>query len=578
MEEGCVALSRLSQVLKTIASFDNVEHHEIIPEQQEQSNDTKKQPLGTWSDIKFHRLTNVTFAIRRLNPPAFLAQPAEIVISHLKPATEHVQIFEEKDRTAQFLKNYEYNIQLRKLTMLNSFTLLRSNNIPLRFNLHYLAFGSDGSKISFRGKEDLFEFFVTHYEANIEYFSFENFKRMIGQLILSVFELHINNRAHRDIKHENWIVNNYDGKIFLLLGDHGDMVETQENGTSKETLMTIAGTKELIAPELAACTEVSDYQTYQTLDLKAIDCYALGVVIEQLADKIFPDYTAVDEENIGLAAIIKVAKGLKYVTPSERLTIIDTMNSEFFGENMGARTNFFANLVEEKDNYELLIDGRYKICTENYLPDDYFLLLDRRLKPIFTKSEQLAEEIDECHKQIAATKDLTTTSFSTTIANIHTRKKELVANLSCLTANSIFSKVHSKLDEVERIFDYELLSLDFEHLLKIAKDTLDKFIHTQKTAHPHKLFTQQIADEVYQFQQLLTKARALVLTEQDPATLLTELINFIGTTEVLEASSLKHTLNTRLADSLGPSYEHAKQLAIAKITSEEHKEATACVA
>ena len=567
-----MAYSRLSVLFTQIGSLETVAAEEIIPA--EKKRETPGSPLGTWSDINFYKLSNVSFAYHRKEPPAIFEQPAEIVISKFKPARSSPG----RPLTAEKLQNMVEQIKVRKWLSTESFELLQRKNISLNFNMGYLAFGSDGTKITSRGYQDLYDFIFTNFVANQSLLTRENVKRLIGHLMLAVFAIHNPDCAHRDIKHENFIVYKIDGKIFPVLGDHSDMVDTFRNGRAINPLYTIAGTFEFTAPELEECGDLSDYVAYQELDLKAIDCYALGETILQLVEKVFlikdnlfveetsQEERATFEEDEELKPILELCRALKGKV-EDRPNIVQAMESQYFGADILARTNFFEELIRDRENYTFVIDGAFIIDPRKYRKDDYYLVLDHRLKTIQNGIVDFMESLDQCNAHLR-TANIDRHVIQTSSLLTSSKGRKFDEKLSVVIANRFFPHIQDKLIETRNIIIDQIKFMDFVYLSQVVKNVLNDFVNAHKKIHPHTFLKPDRMEEIHSFDMLCREFQNLPEGAQQSEPFMNRLIEFIITDNTV--GTLRFALNNKLQETFGVVYDRAKELVV------EEKEKRSC--
>lgn len=278
----------------------------------------------------------------------------------------------------------------RVLKIKNAFDLLRANEIHSPFVQHYLGY-RDLVKVSEKAESDL-EIAIDNYKIDSNYphrdLFQRNFKKIIGQMLLSVNALHAKKLVHRDIKPANYLMKIHDNNsIHIQLADLDDVVSTDQ----LETIFEIAGTPITQDPrvtEIQKAIENGEYtpeiglEKYKALDLKTVDCCALGKTIARLTKAILTNTTASSE-------YIDLCQNLTNENLELRYTIEQAMNDPCFGSSKAEREAFFTTL-EEDYTVESYYDGYYQSAS-NFYPEknDNFFLLPLSMKSIYCEYENL---------------------------------------------------------------------------------------------------------------------------------------------------------------------------------------------
>jgi len=180
---------------------------------------------------------------------------------------------------------------------------------------------------------------------------------LFKQIVDTVAFLHCNNIVHHDLKLENVMINNCEGKMVLKLIDFGYCARIASNKRSRKHYLTqFSGTPQYSAPEIL---------NGQPYDGFPIDIYALGIILYIMLVGEFPfngDDMADrwDQQNSAayLASLEKkypegVSKDVKYLilrmldpSPETRISIEEVRRSSVFNQaGMEDRAN--TNSLEE---------------------------------------------------------------------------------------------------------------------------------------------------------------------------------------------------------------------------------------
>ncbi|MDA8561767.1 hypothetical protein N9L02_01470, partial [Gammaproteobacteria bacterium] len=207
-----------------------------------------------------------------------------------------------------------------------------------------------------------------------------NLKEIISQLVLAVYELHSNDLVHRDIKNENVLVTiRVDGSLYLQLSDLDTVVRSDEKN------LQLIGTRWNFSPELFSGDKLIKYKIYNDLDKKAIDCYALGLMISQISK----------------ISYFKQCANLKNLINSlldsdcqSRATLNDVVQHKFFGKTRKERASYFKSVTIKFKRPDFFYDSYYQ-SSKNYYPkaNDAFLILPHHLKEIYVLARNLQNKL-----------------------------------------------------------------------------------------------------------------------------------------------------------------------------------------
>ena len=156
----------------------------------------------------------------------------------------------------------------------NEYNLLHKKNIYSPFLQPPIWHAINGDNITERGKHDL-TYLRDHLTIDDNAIQF-----IFAQTVLGIHTLHKNNLAHRDIKPENIIFFELGhGQYHIRLIDFNDLVELNDQGQPLSQT-DFSGTTYYKAPEVDQSKK--NLPEYQKLDMKAADCYSLGILLFML--------------------------------------------------------------------------------------------------------------------------------------------------------------------------------------------------------------------------------------------------------------------------------------------------------
>jgi serine/threonine protein kinase len=426
-----MADSRFNAALKKINSFSHIPLSEEIAPAID----------GAWSVVKFQKVKDVKLTIEHSTPTDTCVTELKIAISTLKPPKE-IYKHEVRERLAEAAalngiaydeskeeevkspdpvtcKHYEEIAHTKKKDMFRSMRHLRDKHISTRFNLPYLGFNAQAQKISIMGIGDLHQFIVEKYKSNLLHFKLEFIQRIIGQMLLGVLDLHENDLVHRDVKLENFMVFHFDYNYFVKLGDHSEVMCPTFD---KHRNSYITGTPDHFAPEMVECLKGNNVAKYNLLDWKALDCFALGMSFYLIFFQLFIVQEK-DEDDPRIASIVQAVltdnpfaiklnsliKCLLMANPKHRLTAESAKEHCFFGDTPAARQQFFDQLITEESEYHLSIDGVPQIPTYSLNSEDYKILLDPKVKALFTMAEKINAHLKDVKTENISPKQSTDT-------------------------------------------------------------------------------------------------------------------------------------------------------------------------
>lgn len=332
----------------------------------------------TYTNARIYNLPNITYQYRNsLGHIIPGKQPFQAAYSELLP-----------DMTLERLK------QIRK-----AYWYIKIYHIPTEFCQTYLYRGINGSYVT--DSPHLVNL-QHHLENFFPGYSLNYIKRITGQAVHAIYDLHTNNLVHRNISETNFLVYQFqDGKPCLRLDGLEDVIRVNPDGFAIDLDIL-----DVINPANRA-PEISNFLHYKICNLKAADCYSLGRIIFTLFNMALPEGNKLSINDIKtnntdhakpalgtpLWQLYQLAVGLTNPDISQRMTINEAVGNILFGRKRPERKEFFQKLKEDA-SYQLIIDN-HSFTRESVLIGDAFLLADTAIKNIFTAANEIVTIIKE---------------------------------------------------------------------------------------------------------------------------------------------------------------------------------------
>ncbi len=260
-------------------------------------------------------------------------------------------------------------------------------NVDCQFILKNFYYDSSGCKASPEANQgSLYDFCQKKKEL-----SYENFKEIIGQIVLGVAALHNKNLAHRDLSIYNILIHSSAPDQYLIqIGDLDNIIAVDSVGNVTSNDIAINGTA--IPPEFNSLIDRKKNQWYSNIlnnylniNFKKVDCYMVGYLAHYLFKK---SYQPIDKLK-DAALVQSFYRRLMDDNPALRPTINQIMKDEFFGENAEQRISFFRKL---------------KLISSDFYMNNYvarspglnhpFFLIDAEVQDLYFLIEKLSNKID----------------------------------------------------------------------------------------------------------------------------------------------------------------------------------------
>lgn len=176
--------------------------------------------------------------------------------------------------------------------------------------------------------------------------------QLVQQILKGIFEIHLNDIIHRDMKPENIFLNDNKQKLVCKIGDFG-LSRTLKKG--RKFAMTVAGSPLYMAPELV------NGQRYTN----KVDIWSIGCILYELCtsealfqdDELFRIMNNISKKEIkSLPPIYSrsldtIFKRMVERNPDKRFTAIDILNSELFIKKGNVTRLIADNLNNNSSNF-----------------------------------------------------------------------------------------------------------------------------------------------------------------------------------------------------------------------------------
>jgi hypothetical protein len=297
-------------------------------------------------------------------------------------------------------------------------------------------------------------------------------KNLIGQILLAVYDYHSNNLIHGDLKIQNILLFRYVDKYFIKLTDYDAVAEVDDAGYSTHNIFSFSGTKTYYAPEVNE--DPYAISTVKRLNLKAIDCYALGVTLQRfLARDGNPQL--LDWSNYHSDIYQQLIVPLTRRNPGERMTVDQALNAEYFGATAEERSAYFMQLRKSVKKNRLVLDGCV-VKPHKIKESDCFLLQNDAIKSIYKKGEILAAYLELYEHKVSFENNLYYIARNFSIISM--LKSATLDLTQAIIGLNIWNKdLENKLKNLKIIAEAESV-----RVAKICKDKLPVDLLKTKTA------------------------------------------------------------------------------------------------
>lgn len=381
------------------------------------------------------------------------AQTDEMMSGSTKIAISAVKGLEDKE-TQQAVANVQ--------------ALLIERGVNMQFIQSFVFYNRKGNKYSLQASE-----FTLHHLMKKQRLTRGEIKEIIGQLLLGLQALHEKNLVHRDLKTSNMLVTkDPQGRLFVQICDLDSMIPVDAvNGSlaNEENFILLGGChpspeiEQFIVPTNTGGKRWNETEEtrsiYKNINLKAVDCYALGSVVNALLSHADQQYTQAE-----LDSILKLS--LCETLPENRSTVFSACENPFFGETKNERDAFFNALRDRASPLEFI--GKYR--ARAFEPNNNFLLLHEHLPEVVLLAKKLQSQLDYFNyistvafneKSLDLFLLALEASFKRTVITIKTISNEIDETLKKFNQNSKIGKLLVKL-KIAIAEQFEIIKTKFD--------------------------------------------------------------------------------------------------------------------
>lgn len=227
---------------------------------------------------------------------------------------------------------------------------------------------------------------------------------IMHQIVLAIASLHEQHIAHRDINPTNALVYAMDEKrAVIAMGDLGGLIPLDgQSGCSKNKDVLPIMTPGYKAPELDKCSDAK----YPMLNLKAVDCYALGKTIAKIRELILND---LDPSSDTAKELDQLVGRLTRREPEQRITAQNALHSPIFSGliHQTRQIRIEGEIVDPKrPDMLLLLPGairdifRLARNQDTWKKREKMLELRRLIDPVFLSQDSKYTHFKEVLKKI----------------------------------------------------------------------------------------------------------------------------------------------------------------------------------
>ncbi len=213
-------------------------------------------------------------------------------------------------------------------------------------------------------------------------------REAVAQMLMATDALHEKGKfLHTDLKPNNFLVYiAYSGRVYVEISDiDGVVAQNRKNRFP-------AYTPTMLAPEcrsennkhLPSTDAIFNRNLYETVDKKAVDCFALGRSIGIILAKLEknPKISAADKAKLEL-----LYRGLTHQDPKQRYTIQQAMASDYFGG-----PEYLKKIREQHEKLDIYYDHYYQKNRYSKV-EDAFLMWPAQLKEIYMEAASLETQM-----------------------------------------------------------------------------------------------------------------------------------------------------------------------------------------
>ncbi len=278
----------------------------------------------------------------------------------------------EKAKKAFHYANFVQNIFLER-------------GVDTSFLQTFFAFNAFGQRVSPHASE---KSLYDYIDAHLHQLTREQIKNIFGQILLGVNALHEKNLVHRDLHYHNILVTKIGNELFATVSDPDELVSVSSIDSTVNQAHFYIYAGPVRPPELNQFVKIKDDNEYSVqskennilykkINLKACDCYSIGMILEKLISQAAPGEIGPDD------SLRDLCSQLCADAPENRLSVEKAMQHAVFNNPIDKQ--FFENLQKRPAPDEYL--GAYR--ARAFKIDDAFVLMHEPLKDFYQAGRRL---------------------------------------------------------------------------------------------------------------------------------------------------------------------------------------------
>jgi len=269
----------------------------------------------------------------------------------------------------------------------NAEKLRREKELPNEFNYYPLYYDDKGRKI-YPGMNGIN--LQDYMESNRRKLDLDTVKKIVGQIILALYDNHRRGIARLNIQPDHFLVFFINQTCHIKLANHHASIQIKKATGEALIPPDFFGVTYHLPYELQILRNPPEFiKSYQQSNFKKLDCYAMGLIFEEMVQLLQPELN-------GNSALERLA----YDLMKNEMHIHTAMKSAFFGSTYQERKNFFNELRQTARDNILIIRGHPHVAVGQ---NDSFNILDDYSRLFYyatQKAIEVAKKIEECNQLI----------------------------------------------------------------------------------------------------------------------------------------------------------------------------------